>query len=213
MEGEVTSPSESSSALSPTLSPMPENPAVPVELFENATGLYDFADFAALDSSMPPLGLPDPADALFMRPRPPAFEWDAVLSTPCTEPASPVTPEPEGPTVKVEPDVVVPADAAPAVAPRALAARARAAEPRLGSPEQRRTARLQALARFRSKRASRSFAKKVRYECRKQLADSRPRVKGRFVKKSEMVLFRKYGALYRDHVHELGDQCVRSLAQ
>lgn len=69
--------------------------------------------------------------------------------------------------------------------------------------EQRKKRRQEALARFRSKRANRSFTKKVRYECRKQLADSRPRVKGRFVRKVEMALFRKYGAMYRDHLDEL----------
>lgn len=47
--------------------------------------------------------------------------------------------------------------------------------------EQRRRERKAALERFRTKRANRSFRKKVRYHCRKQLADSRPRVKGRFV--------------------------------
>lgn len=85
--------------------------------------------------------------------------------------------------------------------------------------DQRKKRRLEALARFRSKRANRSFTKKVRYECRKQLADSRPRVKGRFVRKIEMALFRKYGALYRDHLDELEDpkksvktgQCVTAL--
>lgn len=92
--------------------------------------------------------------------------------------------------------------------------------------EQRKKRRMEALARFRSKRANRSFTKKVRYECRKQLADSRPRVKGRFVRKIEMALYRKYGALYRDHLDELnqsvetkgptgeefvGDQCVPSI--
>lgn len=72
--------------------------------------------------------------------------------------------------------------------------------------EQRKKRRMAALARFRSKRANRSFTKKVRYECRKQLADSRPRVKGRFVRKVEMALFRKYGAMYRDHLDELKDE-------
>lgn len=47
--------------------------------------------------------------------------------------------------------------------------------------EQKRQDRQAALRRFRHKRANRSFRKKVRYACRKQLADSRPRVKGRFV--------------------------------
>jgi len=36
--------------------------------------------------------------------------------------------------------------------------------------------------RFRQKRRERRFGKHVRYACRKQLADARPRVKGRFVK-------------------------------
>lgn len=77
----------------------------------------------------------------------------------------------------------------------------------------RKKRRMEALARFRSKRANRSFTKKVRYECRKQLADSRPRVKGRFVRKIEMALFRKYGNLYREHLDELKEeQCVPSLS-
>jgi CCT motif len=68
--------------------------------------------------------------------------------------------------------------------------------------EQRKQMRVEALARFRSKRASRNFQKKIRYNCRKMLADSRPRVKGRFVKKSEMALYRRYGAEYREHLNE-----------
>lgn len=72
--------------------------------------------------------------------------------------------------------------------------------------EERKKRRIEALARFRRKREKRSFTKKVRYECRKQLADSRPRVKGRFVRKNEMALYHKYGALYRDHLHELNSQ-------
>lgn len=39
-----------------------------------------------------------------------------------------------------------------------------------------------ALVRFRQKRRERRFGKLIRYECRKQLADARPRVKGRFVR-------------------------------
>lgn len=39
-----------------------------------------------------------------------------------------------------------------------------------------------ALVRFRQKRRERKFGKHIRYECRKQLADARPRVKGRFVR-------------------------------
>lgn len=65
-------------------------------------------------------------------------------------------------------------------------------------------ARSVALARFRAKRARRSFAKRVRYACRKTLADSRPRVKGRFVNAAELGLYHKYGDSYRDFLHELG---------
>jgi len=39
-----------------------------------------------------------------------------------------------------------------------------------------------ALVRFRQKRRERRFGKLIRYACRKQLADARPRVKGRFVR-------------------------------
>lgn len=39
-----------------------------------------------------------------------------------------------------------------------------------------------ALVRFRQKRSERRFGKLIRYDCRKKLADARPRVKGRFVR-------------------------------
>lgn len=39
-----------------------------------------------------------------------------------------------------------------------------------------------ALVRFRQKRRERKFGKLIRYDCRKKLADARPRVKGRFVR-------------------------------
>jgi hypothetical protein len=43
------------------------------------------------------------------------------------------------------------------------------------------TRRDAALLRFREKKASRSFTKKIRYTSRKQLAEARPRSKGQFV--------------------------------
>jgi CCT motif/B-box zinc finger len=69
-------------------------------------------------------------------------------------------------------------------------------EPELKSVEQRRQIRAEALVRFRAKRANRSFRKKIRYGCRKVLAESRPRVKGRFVKKSDLALYALHGADY-----------------
>lgn len=70
------------------------------------------------------------------------------------------------------------------------------------SAEQRRQIRKEALERFRTKRANRSFQKRIRYNCRKMLADSRPRVKGRFVRKADMALYRRYGADYTEHLNE-----------
>lgn len=42
------------------------------------------------------------------------------------------------------------------------------------------------IARFHAKRAKRIWRKRIKYDCRKKLADSRPRIKGRFVKRSDM---------------------------
>mmetsp|Transcript_30885 Transcript_30885/g.75491 ORF Transcript_30885/g.75491 Transcript_30885/m.75491 type:complete len:236 (-) Transcript_30885:107-814(-) len=69
--------------------------------------------------------------------------------------------------------------------------------------EQKRADRKEALLRYKEKKRNRTFKKTVRYECRKQLADSRPRVKGRFVKKNEISLYKKYGDEYREHLDEL----------
>jgi len=53
--------------------------------------------------------------------------------------------------------------------------------------EFKRKTREAALIRFRQKRRERRFGKQVRYDCRKKLADSRPRVKGRFVRQEELA--------------------------
>jgi len=45
--------------------------------------------------------------------------------------------------------------------------------------------RRQLLQRFQQKRTQRNFNKKIKYACRKSLADKRPRVRGRFARNDE----------------------------
>lgn len=52
--------------------------------------------------------------------------------------------------------------------------------------ERARQCRAEALVRFRRKKAIRCFGRRVRYECRKRIATTRPRVNGRFAKKTDV---------------------------
>ncbi|XP_019179332.1 PREDICTED: zinc finger protein HD1 isoform X2 [Ipomoea nil] len=49
------------------------------------------------------------------------------------------------------------------------------------SPEEKK----ERIERYRNKRNLRNFTKKIKYECRKTLADSRPRIRGRFARNDE----------------------------
>ncbi|KAJ6425008.1 hypothetical protein OIU84_025722 [Salix udensis] len=50
------------------------------------------------------------------------------------------------------------------------------------SPEEKK----ERIERYKSKRNQRNFNKKIKYECRKILADSRPRIRGRFARNDEI---------------------------
>ncbi|WVZ04164.1 hypothetical protein V8G54_024970 [Vigna mungo] len=52
------------------------------------------------------------------------------------------------------------------------------------SPEEKKVR----IERYRSKRNQRNFGKKIKYACRKTLADSRPRIRGRFAKNEEIAM-------------------------
>ena len=43
------------------------------------------------------------------------------------------------------------------------------------------------IRRYKEKKECRNFSKKIKYACRKTLADSRPRIRGRFARNDEMV--------------------------
>ncbi|CAA6661121.1 unnamed protein product [Spirodela intermedia] len=45
--------------------------------------------------------------------------------------------------------------------------------------------RMQKLSRYRKKKTKRNFCRKIKYACRKALADSQPRIRGRFAKTEE----------------------------
>ncbi|KAF8380047.1 hypothetical protein HHK36_027517 [Tetracentron sinense] len=52
--------------------------------------------------------------------------------------------------------------------------------------------RKQMLSRYRKKKTKRNFGRKIKYACRKALADSQPRVRGRFAKTEESEVSKKY---------------------
>ena len=64
----------------------------------------------------------------------------------------------------------------------------------VGAAEQRAEARRIRHARFRQKKSALSCRKAVRYESRKRYADSRPRVNGRFIRKSDCTPAARAGA-------------------
>lgn len=51
--------------------------------------------------------------------------------------------------------------------------------------------RMQKLSRYRNKKTKRNFGRKIKYACRKALADSQPRIRGRFAKTEESDISRK----------------------
>ncbi|KAJ8504816.1 hypothetical protein OPV22_005702 [Ensete ventricosum] len=58
--------------------------------------------------------------------------------------------------------------------------------------------RKEKIDRYMKKRAERNFSKKIKYACRKTLADSRPRVRGRFAKNDELGETAKSGSSNND---------------
>ncbi|XP_019194946.1 PREDICTED: zinc finger protein CONSTANS-LIKE 4-like [Ipomoea nil] len=52
--------------------------------------------------------------------------------------------------------------------------------------------RKEKLSRYRNKRTKRNFGRKIKYACRKALADSQPRIRGRFAKTEEIDASKKH---------------------
>ncbi|XP_015067590.1 zinc finger protein CONSTANS-LIKE 6 isoform X1 [Solanum pennellii] len=52
--------------------------------------------------------------------------------------------------------------------------------------------RKEQLSRYRNKKNKRNFGRKIKYACRKALADSQPRIRGRFAKTEEMDISKKH---------------------
>lgn len=54
--------------------------------------------------------------------------------------------------------------------------------------------RREQLSRYRNKKTKRNFGRKIKYACRKALADSQPRIRGRFAKTEECGITRRQSA-------------------
>lgn len=67
--------------------------------------------------------------------------------------------------------------------------------------------RKEKIHRYMKKRSERNFSKKIKYACRKTLADSRPRVRGRFAKNDELGEMSR-GA-YSNHEEDTDEDSVR----
>ncbi|CAH8300724.1 unnamed protein product [Eruca vesicaria subsp. sativa] len=62
------------------------------------------------------------------------------------------------------------------------------------NPENHHLQRKEKIHRYMKKRNERNFSKKIKYACRKTLADSRPRVRGRFAKNDELCEPNRHGS-------------------
>ncbi|KGN47342.1 zinc finger protein CONSTANS-LIKE 5 [Cucumis sativus] len=65
------------------------------------------------------------------------------------------------------------------------------------SPEEKK----ERIERYRTKRHQRNFNKKIKYACRKSLADSRPRIRGRFARYNDEVV-KNYPVQWNQHERE-----------
>ncbi|XP_022146112.1 uncharacterized protein LOC111015406 [Momordica charantia] len=65
------------------------------------------------------------------------------------------------------------------------------------SPEEKK----ERIERYRTKRNQRNFNKKIKYACRKSLADSRPRIRGRFARYNDDVV-KNYPVQWSSHGRE-----------
>nr|XP_016450063.1 PREDICTED: uncharacterized protein LOC107774909 isoform X2 [Nicotiana tabacum] len=69
--------------------------------------------------------------------------------------------------------------------------------------------RREKIHRYMKKRNERNFSKKIKYACRKTLADSRPRVRGRFARNDEFGEAASKANSYGNHEEETSDQDVK----